>query len=372
MRTLSLRIALTILAIMLATSLRPASPASAIVHLAEIHEVMVGFDGDPDVQYVEINMRLGLQNITTGAKLSIFDATGTFIDADPGAAGDQPLLTIPGNVPNGGDGVRWLMGTPEFEVAFDIQVDFAYPPDPWLPGAGMVCLFENLRDFTNPVESIDCVAYGGAAFTCANPNSSPSEAADFGPGDGTKSLTRIVLATFNASPPWAQSDDANAFALRCATPENNAGEVGLIGADDDGDGVPNCHEADIGTDPDVADTDRDGCDDGDELGTIKNAGLDPTNIWDVFDTDTENGLGAGTAFAGSVTIGDVFAVAGHFGDSGSTSIDPLSDASGPDYHTRFDRTNVENLPHPPTTGPPDGSVAIGDVFLVAGQFGLNC
>ena len=68
-----------------------------------------------------------------------------------------------------------------------------------------------------------------------------------------------------------------------------------------------------------------------------------------------------------MSITDIFVVAGHFGDSGSTSIDPLSDASGPGYHTRFDRSD-DGSP----SGPPDGSVTIGDIFLVAGQFGLNC
>ena len=250
-------------------------------------------------------------------------------------------------------------------------MDFVFaPPNPILPtDAGMVCLFENLRDFTNPVESIDCVAYGGVAFTGANPNSSPSEAALPGPGDGTKSLTRIVLATFGASPPWAQSDDANDFALRCVTPENNAGEIALLGADDDGDGLPNCHEGEAGTDPNVVDSDLDGCGDGGELGTVKSlgAGRDPTNFWDVFDTDTENGLNAGAALAGTVTITDIFKVAGHFGDEGDAGIDPLSDASGPGYHTRFDRS-ADGSP----SGPPDGATTIGDIFLVAGQFGLDC
>ncbi len=370
MCTLSLRIFLSILAIMLATSLRPAGPASAIVHLAEIHEVMVGFDSDADVQYVEINMRLGLQNITTGAKLATFDASGTFIDADAGTGGDQPLLAISSNVPNAGDGVRWIMGTTAFETASGIQADFEFPASPGLPtGAGMVCLFENLRDFTNPVESVDCVAYGGVAFTGTNPNSTPSEAAIPGPGDGTKSLTRIVPATFGASPPWAHSDDANDFALRCPTPENNAGEVALLGADDDGDGLPNCHEGEVGTNPALVDTDLDGCGDGDELGTVASlgAGRDPTNFWDVFDTDTENGLNAGTALAGAVSIGDIFAVAGRFGATGSTSIDPLSDASAPGYHTRFDRSDDKS-----PSGPPDGAITIGDIFSAAGQFGLAC
>ncbi len=229
MRATALRIVLVTLTVVLATSLRPSQPALAVVHLAEIHELMVGFDGDPDVQFVEINMRLVGQNITVNTKLSTFDASGTFIDADPGTGGDQPLLVVSGNVPNSGDGVRWIMGTTAFEAASGIQTDFEFPPNPGLPAtAGMVCLFENLRDFTNPSQSVDCVAYGGAAFTGQNPNSSPSEAATVGPGGGGSSLTRFVPATFGASPPWAQSDDAVDFFLACPTPENNAGQEGSL------------------------------------------------------------------------------------------------------------------------------------------------
>ena len=177
-------IVLVAVAVVLAPSPRPPEPAFAAVHIAEIHEVMVGFNGDPEVQYVEVNMRAFGQIFTTGVKLSAFDATGTFIDADPIAGGDQPLLTVPGLLANSGDGVRWLMGTTAFEEASGIEADFEFPPGPILPAsAGMTCVFENGRDFTNPTQSIDCAAYGGAAFTGSNPNSSPSEAATSGPGD---------------------------------------------------------------------------------------------------------------------------------------------------------------------------------------------
>ena len=281
-----LRLTLAVFVIGLAVTLRPAEPASAIVHLAEIHEVMAGFDGDADVQYVEVNMRLGGQNITINSTLAVFDASGTFIDGDAGTVGDQPLVTFPGNVPNAGDGVRWIVGTTEFETASGITADFVMPSSPGLtPNAGMVCIFEFLRDFTDPSQSIDCVAYGGASFTGENPNSNPSEAATTGPGDGEKSLTRIVPADLSISPPWARSDDANDFDLRCPTPENNAGEIALLGADDDGDGLPNCHEVELGKNPADADSDGDGCSDGAEEGTDATTGgqRDSLNPWDFYD-----------------------------------------------------------------------------------------
>ena len=58
-----LRWSLLAVVVGVAITLRPAGPASAVVHLAEIHEIMVGANGDPDVQYIEINMRLVILSV---------------------------------------------------------------------------------------------------------------------------------------------------------------------------------------------------------------------------------------------------------------------------------------------------------------------
>ncbi len=390
MRLALLRIGLVVVATALAVALRPAEPAFAIVHLAETHEVMAGFDGDTDVQYVEINQRAFLQNITTDSKLSVFDATGTFIDADTVTAGDQPLLTVPTFVANTGDGVRWLMGTQAFkDLPGVVDPDFVFPDNPGLTtAAGMVCLFENSlplspRDFTDPSDSIDCVAYGGAGFTGSNPNSFPSEAAASGPGNGTKSLTRIVPASIGGSAPWAHSDDVNDFALRCPTPEDNAGQVSHLGPDDDADGLTNCREGELGTDPNVVDTDLDGCADGEEINNLPGLGgdRDPTDYWDFYDVpDRDTGLRDKV-----VNIpGDILGVASRFGnnDNGGTATinrdtDPLSNLgppppSPPVYHPAWDRSprGPGGITDP---GPPDGTVNIPDDILgVAPQFGHSC
>ena len=358
-----LRLTLAVFVIGLVITIRPAEPASAIVHLAEIHEVMAGFNGDADMQYVEVNMRLGGQNITVNSTLATFDASGTFIDGDPGTVGDQPLVTFPGNVPNGGNGVRWIVGTTEFETASGMQADFLMPSSPGLtPSAGMVCIFEFLRDFTDPTQSIDCVAYGGASFTGMNPNSSPSEAATTGPGDGTKSLTRIVPADLSISPPWARSDDANDFALRCPTPENNAGEIGVLGADGDGDGLTDCIEVELGKDPADEDTDGDGCRDGAEEGTDETLGgrrdsLDPNDYYDVY------GGGQSLALDGVIDLpNDILGVIQHFAPLGTE----------PEYDVRFDRGITIGVNHWQRAGP-DGVIDLpNDILGVIQQFAHNC
>ncbi len=364
-----LRFLLVFVVIGLAMTLRPAGPASAIVHLAEVHEIMVGFNGDPDVQFIEINMRLGAQNITIGSTLASFDSSGTFIDADPGTAGDQPLITFPNNVPNSGSDIRWIVGTAEFEAASGIQADFEILANPGLPATvGMVCLFEALRDFTEPAllpkgngGSIDCISYGGASFTGTNPNSFPSDFAATGPGDGSKSLTRINPAGGFGGKPWAQSDIANDFALRCPTPENNAGDIAFLGDDDDGDGLTNCQEGEIGTDPSDTDTDDDGCQDGAELGPDEKLGglRDPLNPNDFYDV-----LGGGGGPPDKIIdlSNDIFGVIIHYAPTGTE----------PEYDVNFDRgptsgPNVWNM------GPPDGVIDLtNDILGVIQQYLHDC
>lgn len=243
---LSLLSAFTLL-IMSVSPLRAPPPALAAHHLAEISEVMVGFNGNPNVQYVEINQRAFGQNVVANTRLSAFDAAGNFIGV---------VLLVPGNVPNSGDGRRWIIGTTAFEAAAGIQADFEFTPGILPATAGMVCwgapgVFPpadpNSWVASNPNNYVDCVAYGGSAFTGQNPMSSPSEASNDGPGDCQRSLTRVTPATFNVTNPWAKSNDVTAFALANPSPTNNAGNVGsLVATDTNMNGIADCRETAVG------------------------------------------------------------------------------------------------------------------------------
>jgi hypothetical protein len=137
--------------------------------------------------------------------------------------------------------------------------------------------------------------------------------------------------------------------------------IGLADVDTDGDTLPDAADAD---------SDNDGCEDSREVQADPTQGgsRNPKSVWDFFDTDTENGLGAGTQLAGAVSVGDIVRVVMHFGQSGDPAIDPLSDASNfASYHTRFDRTPLGNF-----TGAPDGAVSVGDIVAVVNQFGHSC
>lgn len=201
-------------------------PAHAVHHIAEISEVMSGFDGDPDIQFVEIK-RLDFsyagQGFVANTRLSAFNPDGTL-------AG---ILLDPVGADFIAGGVFWIMGTSAFETASGLSVDFTFSPG-ILPSAGMVCWGApgsvapdpNTWDASDPNNYVDCVSYGGVAFTGTNPMS-PNPASS-GAGNDTSSLTRVATSTGKAANPWRNSDDATDFALLTPSPKNDAGEAGEL------------------------------------------------------------------------------------------------------------------------------------------------
>ncbi len=140
--------------------------------------------------------------------------------------------------------------------------------------------------------------------------------------------------------------------------------------DADGDGLPDAEEPLHGTDVNNPDTDGDGCSDGEEVGPNESLGgqRDPTNFWDFYDTPDEDNIRDK-----AVTTADIFRVAFRFGAQGDPAIDPLSAAPpAPAYHPAFDRSDNPPGPNPWNTDAADGAIALGDVFLVAQQFGHSC
>lgn len=370
-----LRSAVLLALLVLAVFPRP-EPASAVFHLAFIDEVMSGFGGDPDVQFLEVRMDFPGQGLVNDTVFSVFD--------EAGAPMPDVLLILPSDVPNSGTNVRWLMATQAFADLTGMTPDFIIPPRIISP-KGMACwgapdtappadgwplddpLTEEEDGYNFPFLYTDCVSYGGYA---GPPLPTHQPATALPPGDGTMSLQRlvpsdrVVLGTpgGGAAPLGATAPpDADAFALRCPSPENNAGVVVLLGPDDDGDGLPNCHESELGSNPAVADTDMDGCSDGREAGrdVTLGGGRDPTDFWDFFDPNRD----------GSVTVSDFFALLQRFGSVGDPLADPLSEPpAAPAYHPRFDRSSAGG----PFSGPADGAIAVGDFFLLLGQFGHTC
>jgi hypothetical protein len=79
-------------------------PAYAAFHCMRIHAVMAGFDGNDDLQFVELRMNSGGQTVLGGHKMRFFDAAGT----------QTAEFTFPSGVTNGLKGESVLIATAEF------------------------------------------------------------------------------------------------------------------------------------------------------------------------------------------------------------------------------------------------------------------
>jgi len=186
-------------------------PARATFHLASISEVMSGFGGDPNIQYVELRMDTGGQQFVSGARLVVFDAAGVRTDL---------VASTPSNVPFGVSQRKILYATTAFQAATGLAPDFVIPAGILTP-TGMVCWGKPGALPSTPTSYIDCAAYGGYAGPPAPPIP-PATALQ--PGNGTLSLTRVSGTIFG------KGSSASDFALRVPGPCNNATQCAVLGA----------------------------------------------------------------------------------------------------------------------------------------------
>jgi hypothetical protein len=143
--------------------------AHANFHLSEIDEFMVAYDNNPAVQFVEIVMKSGGQNVVTGSKLATFDATGSFTGI---------ALTVSSNVTSGADR-RWLMATPGFQSVTGLDADFLFASALPVVG-GMICWGKPGATESNPGSYVDCVTYGNYVGPGNIHTSAPNPLAPYG------------------------------------------------------------------------------------------------------------------------------------------------------------------------------------------------
>jgi hypothetical protein len=185
--------------------------AQATFHFMSISELGAGFQGNGDIQFVELRLDSGGQTQVTNTRLTAFAADGAATE----------LVLTGANVSNGANGANILYATTAFAAATGITPDFTMPAGLVTP-TGMICWgapgvvppAPDSWDLTKPENYVDCVAYG--AFSGATRPTSGTPTA-LGPGDGTQSLLRTKGTGGGGS------NDTD-FALATPNVCNNAGD----------------------------------------------------------------------------------------------------------------------------------------------------
>lgn len=189
--TLGLCVGLVVLA-------RP-GPVWAPFHLVLIEEVFFGSQDCPDAQYVKLRTFAAGQTLVFGQHVRTQLADGTEV---------EEFGAFTKNLNNSQNGVAMLMGTAAAEGLFGIPFDEVVTGELVQPD-GRVCF----GIFGPPVAPVDCVAYGdytGDNGTGGAPTVAPV------PG---MALVRISDT----------NDDATDFELAEPMPENNNGDIGVLG-----------------------------------------------------------------------------------------------------------------------------------------------
>jgi hypothetical protein len=135
------------------------APAFAFNHLIVVEEILGSWQGDDDIQFVELRLLAPGQRSLSSAggrgttDLIFFDATGA-----PGAA---RVLTFTRDLDQSLAGSRVLVATPALAAFAGVTPDLVLPTGVLSPRAGRVCYRVNPpQDENQTTGIIDCVAYG--------------------------------------------------------------------------------------------------------------------------------------------------------------------------------------------------------------------
>lgn len=132
-------------------AVRQVQTAEAAFHCIRIHAVMGGYNGNNNIQYVELRMDVGGQSLLTGHAIQFFNGTGQL----------KATFTFPAGVTNALVGDSILIGTSEFNAnAAGGAADFTF--------TNANTTAANGGDPLHPVQAANgSVVWAGPNFACA-------------------------------------------------------------------------------------------------------------------------------------------------------------------------------------------------------------
>ncbi|HYH61717.1 MAG TPA: hypothetical protein VD766_07615, partial [Solirubrobacterales bacterium] len=131
--------------------------AGANDHLVNVGEVFPGTVGQPNAEFVELQMRAAGQSVVAGNKVHVYNASGALIATH----------TLPANVASGANQASILFATNDAAAFFGVAADLAIPAG-LPPGGGQVC-YEDIDGAS--AGFIDCASWG--TFNAPPPSASP-------------------------------------------------------------------------------------------------------------------------------------------------------------------------------------------------------
>ncbi len=177
-------------------ALTSAAPAHAAFHLIKVVEVYPGSAAAPTSQYVILQMYSAGQSFVSNHSVQVFNAAGTSVGT----------YTFPGNVGNGANQAKILIGTAAAAAEFGIAVDLAMPTATLIASGGKVCF-----------DAIDCVTWGN--YAGSGPVGTPAAPAGIPTGRAlVRKLGDGVLQSADDT-----NDSASDFEVLRPAPRNNAG-----------------------------------------------------------------------------------------------------------------------------------------------------
>ena len=200
-----------------------ATPAFATFHLMQIERVIVGVNGDPNAQAVQLRQRANFENQVQAARLRVVNAAGGV---------SVTLIDYANSVPVEGPGEVILAATASFTTSPPITPDFIMAPIPASYFAAGSLIYE--QDPPGPI-ILWRLSWGGAGYTGGGAGSTTNDAnGDFNPpfGAALPSSGNGQALAFTGLATAASTTNAAQYQLTTAgvgaTFRNNNGDSGTV------------------------------------------------------------------------------------------------------------------------------------------------